>query len=209
MTPAISAARRVIAAVTLAGIGTLAAACGSSGHPRATVTVTKTAPAKAGSSSPAATPSASPAAAAACAPSSLRLTLGLAQGTAGSVYQAIDFTNTSSTTCTLYGYPGVSFVTKAGGSQIGSAAERSTASAARLVTLAPGATGNALLQVVDAGNFSPSACDPVNVKWLKVYPPGAFSALYLRLKTQTCAKRATAVRTLRIGVVLPGSGGGG
>jgi Protein of unknown function (DUF4232) len=192
----------MLAATVLASIGALTAACGSSGQasPSATVTITKSA-----AGSPSATPTAT--GPSACATSGLKLKLGLSQGTAGSIYQVIDFTNTSSSSCTLYGYPGVSFVTGVGGSQVGSAATRSTASAAKLVTLAPGATANALLQVVDAGNFSPSACDLVNVKWLKIYPPGSFSALYLHYKTQACAKRTKAVRTLRIGVVLPGSGG--
>jgi Protein of unknown function (DUF4232) len=198
-----TAARRVLATAALASTGALAAACGSSGSPSPAATVTVTATPSA--SSPAGTPTAT--APAACATSGLKLKLGLSQGTAGSVYQVIDFTNTSSSTCTLFGFPGVSFVTKVGGSQVGSAATRSTTSTAKLVTLAPGATANAVLQVVDAGNFSPSACDPVDVTWLKVFPPGSFSALYLTYKSQTCAKRAKAVRTLRISVITPGSGG--
>src|ERR1700757_4722114 len=80
-----------------------------------------------------------------CATRDLQVTAGRAQGAAGSIYQVIKFKNISGAPCTLFGYPGVAL---AGGSpvtQVGAAASRSTASSARLVTLAAGATGNALL----------------------------------------------------------------
>ena len=66
--------------------------------------------------------------------------VGLAQGTAGSIYQVIYFTNLGNTPCSLYGYPGVSLA--AGSStvnQVGAAASRSTATAATVVTLDAGA----------------------------------------------------------------------
>jgi len=87
------------------------------------------------------------AAAAACATTALKASTGGAGGgAAGSFYSVIDFTNTSTASCTLYGYPGVSLTT-ASGAQIGAAATRDTASAPRLVTLAPGATANAELRL--------------------------------------------------------------
>src|SRR5215510_8381854 len=42
-----------------------------------------------------------------CATRNLKVTVGTAQGAAGSIYQVIDFTNTSGAACTLFGYPGV------------------------------------------------------------------------------------------------------
>ena len=45
--------------------------------------------------------------------------MGVAQGAAGSVYQVIDFTNISNTTCTLYGYPGVSLAAGTPVTQVG------------------------------------------------------------------------------------------
>ena len=66
----------------------------------------------------------------------------------------IDFTNTSNIPCTLYGYPGVSLVTGPPYTQIGLAAKRSTTSGpVKLITLASGATANAVLQIVDALNY--------------------------------------------------------
>ena len=75
---------------------------------------------------------------------------------AGSTYYPIQFANTSGSSCTLYGYPGVSFVTAQGGSQIGPAASRNPAMPKALVTLAPGQTVHAELQVVDAENYPPA-----------------------------------------------------
>ena len=71
----------------------------------------------------------------ACANGSLLVKLGLGQGYAGGVYQAIDFTNTSGASCTLYGYPGVSLVA-ATHAQIGLAATRNTTAPVKLITLA-------------------------------------------------------------------------
>src|SRR5690349_8833359 len=81
----------------------------------------------------------------ACPTSALRVKQGIAQGYAGGVYQVIDFTNTSGSTCTLFGYPGVSLVSGPPYVQIGLAAKRGTSTPRELVTLAPGATANAML----------------------------------------------------------------
>ena len=79
---------------------------------------------------------------------------------AGSSYYPIRFANVSGASCTLYGYPGVSFVTAQGGSQIGPAATRNPAAARPLVTLSPGQTVHAELQVVNAENYPPGRLRP-------------------------------------------------
>ena len=83
----------------------------------------------------------------------------------------IVFTNTSGATCTLYGYPGVSLVSAPPYTQIGLAAQRSSTTPVKLVTLAPGATANAVLQVVDALNFGTATCSPTKAAFLRIYPP--------------------------------------
>ena len=60
-------------------------------------------------------------------------------------------TNTSKRACTLYGYPGVSFVTGVGGSQVGKPATKNPAVPKAVVTLAPGAKADVLLAIHDAG----------------------------------------------------------
>ncbi len=127
MTRSARTARTLIAAAAFAATAALVAACGSSGSkaasPAATVTVTATpsASTSAPASSPAPTPAPTPPGPPPCATSALRASVptGQGNGAAGSSYYPIVFTNVSGASCTLYGYPGVSFVTGVGGSQIG------------------------------------------------------------------------------------------
>ena len=130
--------------------------------------------------------------------------LGVGQGYAGGVNEVIDFTNTSGSPCTLYGYPGVSLVSGPPYTQIGLAAKRTTASApVKQVTLAPGATANALLQIVDALNYPSASCGPTKATALKVYPPNQTAPVYLPSTSNGCAK---SVQIMYISPVQPGSG---
>jgi hypothetical protein len=208
MTPSPRMSRRALAGAELACCAALVAACGGSSSPSAAPTVTVTAtPAAAASSAAAGTapaPSATPAGPAPCATRDLGVKPGVSQGTAGSIYQVIDFTNISNVTCTLYGYPGVSFgSTGTSGGQIGAAAKESPATPRELVTLAPGAVANALLQIVDAGNYSPSACGPVTAHWLVIYPPNQTTPVYLSYTSPACSKP---IKILTVSVVQPGAG---
>jgi hypothetical protein len=108
---------------------------------------------------------------------------------AGSVYYPIDFTNTSSSTCTLYGYPGVSFSSGRGGSQIGKPASRNPAGPPVTVTLTPGGVAHATVQVAQAGNYSKSVCKPVTAHWLKIYPPNQTAPLFVSFTIQACSHK--------------------
>jgi hypothetical protein len=195
------AAGALICAAALAGC----ASSGSSQPPAAgsatTVTASPSAPA-ASSNTPAVAAPSSSAAGTGCATSALRVKLGPSNGYAGGVYQTIDFTNTSSSSCTLTGYPGVSLVTGPSHQQLGLAAKRSTSTPATTVTLAPGATANAQLQIVDALNFPSPTCSPAKAADLKVYPPDQFTAVYLPDTSYGCGK---SVQTLFIAPIRPGA----
>jgi hypothetical protein len=117
---------------------------------------------------------------------------------AGSTYYPLNLTNTSKTSCYLFGYPGVSFVTGPSGSQIGEPASRSPAVAPRTVILTAGGTAHVTVQVVDALNYSKSDCKPVTAHWLKVFPPGQFTALYIKFTATTCSAKLPA----KLGVPL-------
>src|SRR5215472_10383652 len=208
MTAPVNAVRPAIAAAALASVAVLAAACGGStpsATPTKTVTVTASPQAPASSSPGTATGTpAAPGGPAPCPTRSLGLKPGLSQGAAGSVYQMLDFTNISNVTCTLYGYPGVSL---AGGqpiAQVGLAADENPSPPRKLVTLAPGAVANALLQIVDALNYPTAMCGPVTTKWLQIYPPNQTTPVFLSYTTKACSKR---VKILTVSVVQPGSGG--
>jgi hypothetical protein len=201
MTPSAHAARRAAAAAALLAAAALAAACGSTGsnatsQPPATGTPTQSptsaAPSSAATSTPA-SPTGSPAAAA-CASSSLTAAVNTSPGgaAAGSTYYPLNLTNTSTSPCTLFGYPGVSFVTGPSGSQIGEPASRNPAVTAATVTLAPGAVAHVTLQVVDALNYTKSACQPVTAHWLRIFPPGQFTALYVKFSALTCSAKLPA-----------------
>jgi Domain of unknown function (DUF4232) len=176
----------------------------ASGSPGATGSTPGQAPSPTGS--PPAT------AAAACPTSTLRVKLGAAEGYAGGVYQVIEFTNGSNAPCTLYGYPGVSLVTGPPYAQVGLPAKRTSTAPVKLVTLDPGRSGTAVLQIVDALNYPASTCQPVKATNLKVYPPNQTVPVYLPSTSNGCAKP---VQTLFISAVqasgeahpMPGAGG--
>jgi hypothetical protein len=201
--------RRVLAAAALASGAVLLAACGSTAAPAAGSPTTKTVtaqPSTSTSSVPAAGSSPSKPAVASCATSQLKLGIGQSNGTAGSVVIPLQFRNASSTACSLYGYPGVSFVTGVGGSQIGASAGEDPAAARMLVTVAAGSTVHALLQVTVAQNFPAAKCKLVTAHWLKVFPPGQTAPLYQKYTSATCSSPSKAVRVLNVQTVLPGGG---
>lgn len=205
-------ARRVIAGAALTCIAALASACSSGSQPAApvkTVTVTpsaQTSATAAGPATSAAVPpvSQAPAGPPPCPTRSLQAKVGIGQGTAGSTYTLIDFTNISNVTCTLYGYPGVSLAGGQPVTQIGLAASENPATRRELVTLAPGAVASALLRIVHAGNYPASTCGPVTATWLQIYPPNQTTPIYLKYSSLTCSKH---VQILTVNVVQPGSGG--
>jgi Protein of unknown function (DUF4232) len=139
-----------------------------------------------------------------CATRDLQAKLANGQGAAGSLYQNIDFTNVGSTQCSLFGYPGVSIGTGMPFKQVGTAATRSTAASAAVVTLAPGQTANALLRVTQALNYPSAKCSPAKTTYLQVYPPNQTTAIYVAYSSTGCT--STSVNLLTIGVVQAGAG---
>src|SRR5215467_2838073 len=180
--------RRALPAVALTCAAVLASGCSSSSSNGAAGDASAPAATSAPASSPSSAPTApasatlppTPAGPGPCPTRSLRVKMGVSQGTAGSVYTTIVFTNTSNVTCTLYGYPGVSLTTGKPGAQIGKAAQENPATPRRLVTLKPQASANALLRIVDAQNYPASKCDPKNSAYLQVYPPNQTAQVYIR-----------------------------
>jgi len=211
MTSSASAVRGLAAAAVLACSAALATACGTmaapAASPSASPVVIATPIESPGTASPASSPTVAPSqagAAPACATSALKVTVPKGQGNAaaGSSYYPIQFTNASGTSCTLYGYPGVSFVTAPGGGQIGPAATRNPATARQLVSLSPGQTVHAELQVVNAENYPPSGCGPVTARWLKIYPPNQTAPAYAGFTAQACSKPE---HILSVATVQPGA----
>ena len=192
------------AAGLLAGCGTVAPA------PAPTRTVIKTEPATAPSGQAGAAPAVpaattAPAGPATCLPSALQASLGQGQGAAGTLYQVIVLTNTSRSACTLYGYPGVSFVTGQGGSVIGAPASRNQLIPDTLITLRPGGAASALVGVTDTGALPQSACRPGTANWLQIYPPGDLGSLFVQYTSQVCTRPGE--KFMKVTAMHAGTGG--
>ncbi|WP_223198682.1 DUF4232 domain-containing protein [Solihabitans fulvus] len=117
-----------------------------------------------------------------CQAADLGLSFGHAEGAAGTVYRAVQFTNYGDNTCVLQGFPGVSYV-DGDGNQVGAAARRD-GPAGSLVTLDPGATASAIVGFVQIGLFDPAVCQPTPVAGIQVYPPDSTESLFLEMPGQ-------------------------
>lgn len=139
-----------------------------------------------------------------CATGDLKVTTGNPEGAAGSTYLSIRFTNTSSASCTLYGYPGVSLAVGSPTAQVGAAADRLVTAPASVVTLGPGQTGSALLRIVQALNYPTATCSPTATAYLRIYPPNETQSVLLPFKATGCT--SDSVKLLTIAAVRTGAG---
>jgi hypothetical protein len=114
-----------------------------------------------------------------CKSVDLAISVGRTEGTAGTLYREIRFTMRSLGACVLKGFPGVSYVDRAG-AQVGRAAYRNGPTG-DLITLAYGASVSADVGFVNPGNYPPENCRPQPVWGVRVYPPDEFVPLYLAL----------------------------
>ncbi|MET3637492.1 DUF4232 domain-containing protein [Curtobacterium oceanosedimentum] len=213
-TPIVLASTGVVLALALTG-------CSSGGTdtaPTATETVTASATASSSPSTAPAAPSSAPSSSSAsggsaaggsgsdggrCATGSLTGSIESGSGgAAGSTYVHLALRNTGSTTCTLQGWPGVSFVGGGSGAQIGAPATRDEASAHPTVTLAPGAVAVAPLKITQAENYPTATCDPVAADGFRVYPPGSTESLFVRDSGVT-ACRSTDAGLLSVQGLVP------
>ncbi|KUL41209.1 DUF4232 domain-containing protein [Actinoplanes awajinensis] len=159
-----------------------------------TATATATATGKA-SGKPVATPR--------CHTGDLKLKIGDGSGAAGTSYVALLFTNASDHTCTLYGYPGVSWVTGDQGTQVGSPFKRGGTQKKVTVTLKPGKAAHTIVQSSDAGFFDAAECTPTAVRGLRVYPPDETASVFVSSTGNQCAAEGVDVGT--IWAITPGT----
>jgi hypothetical protein len=122
-----------------------------------------------------------------CRAASTEIWVGLpGDGTAGTIYYQLEFSNVGHRACTLYGYPGV-VARHASGRWAGAPAVRRYARK-EWVTLWPGQTAHAVLGVVEAG----AVCrHPVPAPGLRVWAPGQTAGHSVPLAVQVCPHRPT------------------
>jgi Protein of unknown function (DUF4232) len=141
-----------------------------------------------------------------CTSSQLTSWLGIpGNGTAGSTYYELQISNIGTTTCSLYGYPGVSAVA-AGGAQLGSPAAWDHGFTPSTVVLAPNATSHVVLRITDVANFG-SACTGANAVGLRVYPPNQTVSDSIPLSFRACSNTGViylTVRPVEAGAGIPG-----
>jgi hypothetical protein len=130
-----------------------------------------------------------PAAIAACSAADLGVWVAVDQGngTAGSTYFPLQFTNLSRHYCSLRGFPGVSAI-NSNGRQLGSPASWSHVTPVRTVILAPGATAHTLLQYGDVQVETAPGCGRATTAFeLRIYPPGQRSATHAAFDLPVCS----------------------
>jgi Protein of unknown function (DUF4232) len=118
-----------------------------------------------------------------------------ADGTAGTTYFTLDYTNTGRTTCSLFGFPGVS-ATTLGGAQIGKAATRNNATPYKVINIAPGATAHSNLGYHDIV-IEPS-CKERTPAFLKVYAPNDTVAKHAFFSLTVCATGQSDFSVMRV-----------
>ena len=113
-------------------------------------------------------------------------------GAAGSVDLNLALRNTGSGSCTLQGWPGLSFVGDGNGTQIGASAALDRSGARPTVTLAAGQTAYAPLRIVRAENLQPGDCTAQQPDGFRVYPPGSEQSLFIAATAYTACRQQSA-----------------
>lgn len=139
-----------------------------------------------------------------CRATNLKLSLGPSDGTAGHVFQALRFTNSSAQNCVIVGFPGVSYVTGSNGTQVGAPAERDGAKGGQIL-LKPGQVASTVVTFTDVGVFDPATCKPTPTLGLRVYPPDSTASMFIAQNGTGCAGTTSSAQ-LRVETIKPGLG---
>lgn len=155
---------------------------------------------------PVSAPPATPAAPASsdCKVADLSLRLGGGDAAAGTRYRALVFTNKGGRTCTIQGFPGVSYVAGDDGHQVGPAAYRNGTKGS-VITLKPGDSASATVGFVQVHNYDPAACKPTEVRGLRIYPPHDYDSAFVPDPGTGCAATPPG-NQLTITTVVAGAG---
>lgn len=139
-----------------------------------------------------------------CSSSQLKASLVNPNGAAGSVGYDLVLRNSGAQTCSLRGYPGVSYVTGAAGTAVGAPAQRDNFGPINTITLSPGHAARATLIEVNSLNYPPDTCRLTQVSGLRIYPPNQTAALFVPQSARACANPADAILTIRPLEAFPG-----
>lgn len=162
--------RTPTATAAAGGAGTAPAATGTSGSGTASVPKSSSGSSSAQGSS----------AGGRCATSQLAGSVADGGGSsAGAVRVAIILRNKGAQQCTLQGWPGISFVGRGNGTQIGNPAVLDRATPHQTLTLRPGGEVQAVVTVEQAGDWNSATCEPRVSDGFRVIPPGSTQSLFV------------------------------
>ena len=111
-------------------------------------------------------------------------------GTAGTIFYTLNFTNLSGHSCTLRGFPGVSAV-KLNGGQLGKPGSRDTGQTVKTITIGKGRTAHATVGIVDIGALP--NCPPTTAAGLRVFPPGQTASKVIPFPFPACGSSSSPV----------------
>ena len=143
----------------------------------------------------------------ACTGSQIKVTPGQWGGATGHIGGAVLFRNTSRSTCSLYGYPGVAGLDSAGRQEVQATRVPrgfigglpTPTSHPTTVVLAPGAVASAVVEGVDVPSGNATSCP--SYPSILVTPPGTRSSTHLSLAVPGCGG-------IQVHPVVPGTSGG-
>jgi len=123
------------------------------------------------------------------------------EGTAGTAYYHLEYTNIGSVACSLTGFPTVT-ATNGDGKEIGLAAAHEDSIPAKTIDIAPGKTAYSALGYHDI--LVDASCKPQTASYLKVVAPNTVTARHafitLSLCTSTAGQAGLSVQRVQSGV---------
>jgi hypothetical protein len=132
---------------------------------------------------------------ASCVPAQMRVTHGAAQGTAGTTYIPLVFTNTGAT-CALWGVASVQPVLASRRALGPAARNQSMGEMPARHVLTRGRSVSVAFGVVETGNFTASSCVAREASGVVVSLASFVRPTYLRLPISVCTKRASTTTRL-------------
>ena len=169
-----------LALLPVAAVALLGSACGSDSKAADTTTTSTTAATSTSTTAPA-RPAPPKAGTPACNTSQLTGELGPSNAGAGQVYNPLVVKNTSTTTCEVRGFPGVSLL-DGSGNQIGEPATREGNEGAAVI-LKPGESASATLHTTNEGMGATCTAPAAQIK---VFPPNQTQALTFSAAYTAC-----------------------
>lgn len=105
----------------------------------------------------------------------------------------IVLTNISTVTCTVQGFPLVTFVGGGNGAQVGAGATFTPTNPHPVVTLQPGSSAYIATTINVASKYPTADCKPTPADGIRVYPPKSSTSLYIAMPVTVCSSKTLSI----------------